>query len=182
MAGAIAQLVEALSWFVPLRTIVVALVVLAAIASPFWFESVRDRQIRGAVRRMVRAEPRQRAAIAEQVMRLAGRRPGRLVAACDAAIKYDLRDLRDRALAALVEAGAPQADLKRLRALVDKPVVRWRDPLEAVVRIEALLDAGLRVGAQETLEQARAAFPGDPDLARLAARVDGPAGDVARPA
>lgn len=171
MAAGLSQLIEALSAFLPLRTVLAMVGVLLVAGSPWWFETVRERQIRGAARRMVRADPAARAELLARVLALAGDRPLRLTTAVEAAIRYDVRDLRDAALATLAATGRAPDAVARLRARIEKPPLAFRDALEAVVRIEGLLEAGLEVGAREALAEAMTAFPGDPDLARLADRL-----------
>ena len=175
MSRAIGDLINALTTLVPLRMLVVIAVLLAVSAAPFWMESIRDRQLRGLVRRCVRAEEGPRDALVAEILRVAADKPNRLRTVAQVALHYDQRDVHDRALAALEATGKAAEDVKLLRQKVEKPPIRFRDPLEAVVRVEALLDAGLRVGAQEQLDAALKAFPRDPDLERLQARTQDPA-------
>jgi hypothetical protein len=135
---------------------------------PRWIESMRDKQLRGWVRRMIRADADERQRLSDLVMEVAGSHPGRLSAVVHHAIHYDQRALRDRALAALAATGGAPEEVKRLRERIDKPRTKFRDPIEAAVRIEQLRQDGLLVAADEQLEIARAAFPGDPELEALA--------------
>jgi hypothetical protein len=169
MAG-LGQLVRSLSEVVPLRTLVVVLLVVAILALPAWLETVRERQLRGTVRRMVRADPDQRAALVDRALTLAAHVPRRLSVLAGEAIRYDQRDVRDRALAALEEVGG---DTTVLRAKIERPKARFRDPVEAAVRIEGLVGEGLLEAAREQLAEARAAFPDDPELAFLETKVRG---------
>ncbi len=169
MAG-IGQIIRTLSEVVPLRTLLLLVLALAILALPLWFETVRERQVRGAVRRMVRADPDQRAALEERAIALAASRPRRLFVLAGEAIRYDQRDLRDRALTALEAAGG---DTRALRAKIDRPKAKFRDAVEATVRIEALLAEGLPEAAREQLGEARSAFPDDPDLLSLETKVRG---------
>jgi hypothetical protein len=174
MSRAIGDLINTLTMLVPLRVLIVVAVLLAVSAAPLWMESVRDRQLRGLVRRCVRAEHTQRDTLVAEVLRIAADRPSRLRTVVHAATQYDQRDLHHRALAALEATGKAAEDVKRLRQRIEKPPITFRDPLEAVVRVEALLGAGLRVGAQEHLAAALRAFPRDPDLEGLRARAEAP--------
>jgi hypothetical protein len=163
MAG-LGQLLRSLSEVVPMRTLAIVVLVVAILALPAWLETVRERQLRGAVRRMVRADPDQRAALVDRALTLAALVPRRLTVLAGEAIRYDQRDVRDRALAALEEAGG---DTRALRARIERPKVRFRDPVEAVVRIEGLVAEGLVEAAREQLAEARSTFPDDPELALL---------------
>jgi hypothetical protein len=166
--GGLVEIVRTLGALLPLRLLAVGVVVLVLLALPAWFENVRERQIRGTVRRMVRAEPPHRASLEHRALELAGAKPRRLTVLAGEAIRYDQRSVRDRALAALDAAGA---DTRALREKIDRPRTRFRDPVEAVVRIEALLGEGLTEAAREQLEVAAAAFPADPEIAALRERL-----------
>jgi hypothetical protein len=172
MAG-LSQLVRTLSEVVPVRALLLVLLVLAVVGLPAWLENVRERQLRGAVRRMVRADPEQRVALVERVKHLAGGVPRRLTVLAGEAIRYDQRDVRDHALAALEAAGG---DSRSLRAKIERPKPKFRDPVEAVVRVEGLLAEGLVEAAREQLGEALAAFPDDGELKALESRLAGPSG------
>ena len=188
MMTGISDLITALREIFPPWVLVTLGAVALVTLGPRWIESMRDKQLRGLVRRMIRADASERTRLREQILGLAGQRPGRLVAVVFHAIHYDQRNLRDTALRTLEATGAAPADVSRLRARIEKPPTRFRDPIEAVVRIEQLFRDGLVVAAHEQLSVARAAFPGDPDLQAIAEReasapsatstvaADGPAG------
>lgn len=179
--GGISQLITGLRTIFPLWMLVAMGVVAAIALGPRWIESMRDKQLRGLVRRMVRAEPDERQRLRDEITAIAGHRPGRLIAVVLHAIHYDQRGLRDAALATLDATGAAPADVKRLRARIEKPPPRFRDPIEAAVRIEQLFRDGLLVAAQEQLDAARASFPNDPDLLAIGARLaEGSAGAADR--
>lgn len=171
MARGFGEVMQALSALLPPEALAAVGAVVLLVMAPFWLDSMRGKQIRGAVRRMVRADPETRAALVDRVMSLAGTRPHRLVTLAQHAIKYDQRDVRDAAIAALEATGRAPQDVKRLRAEIEKPPITHRDPLEAIVKIEGLLDQGLVVAAAEHLDAAERRFPGDPELAALRRRV-----------
>ncbi|MEQ1564987.1 MAG: hypothetical protein ABMA64_05065 [Myxococcota bacterium] len=167
--AALGNLLMSLTQILPLKVVIGLAAAIVVIGAPFWFESVRDRQIRGAVRRMVRADPASRAALAERAVGLAGDKPHRLRVVVDSAIKYDQRALRDQALDQLDAAGAG-AEAARIRRTLRPEPPKLRDPLEAAVRIEQLLASGAIDGARELLDTARRAFPDDPELAAIERR------------
>jgi hypothetical protein len=170
MVRALGDLINTLTIFVPLRVLVLVGVGLAITAAPYWMEAMKDRQLRGMVRRCVRAENVDRNELVDDILRRAGDKPNRLLTVVHSAAHYAQRDVHDRALAALEATGKAAADVKRLRREAEKPAVQVRDPLVATIRIEKLLDAGLTVAAREQLDAALRAFPGDPDLEALRAR------------
>jgi hypothetical protein len=177
MSG-IGQLLQALTAILPLKVVIGLGVAVAIGLAPYWLESIRDRQIRGTVRQMVRAEPEDRERLVQRVFELTGDKRQRLLTLVEVAIKYDQRGLRDQAIVRLESTGGT-ADAARLRKRIEPEKPRFRDALEAAVRIEALVSAGLTAAAEEQLAIARAAFPSDSELAELARRIAGPATDGA---
>ena len=165
IANLIGQLVPA--WALPFVLGAVAL-----LALPPWLESVRGKQIKGYVRRMVRADDSERRELHERVLSIAGQRRTRLVGLALEAMRYDQRALRDQALLRLDAHPKGRADAARLRERFEKAQVRFGDPLSAQVRVERLLREGLVVGAAEQLEAARRQFPEDQELVRLAAELE----------
>ncbi len=148
-------------------------VVIVLWGGPAWFDNVRGKQIRGRIRKMLRADgPDARRAYAEEALVLAGERARRLVTLIREAHKYQLHDLRDRAMERLRESGGSPADVEVLDKLVLPESKAAPTSLEAVVRVEKLLDAGLVVGAEEQLVAALERFPRDPELQRLRSRVE----------
>ena len=145
---------------------------LAVIAGPAWFDNVRSKQIRGRIRKMLRATSAERPARADQALVLAAQRPRRLVALVREAHKYDLRALRDAGLERLEQTGSALEDLRVLRELVAPPPQPIRDPLQAVVKVERLVELGLVVGAREALEEGLRQHPGDSDRLRLQGELD----------
>lgn len=142
------------------------------VGAPAWFDNVRSKQIRGRIRKMLRATTPEKPPLAAEALALAADRPRRLVALIREAHKYDLRDLRDAGLAHLEALGTAPEDVRVLRKLVSPPPARYRDPLEAVVKVERLLDMELPVAAREALDEALRQHPGDADLLALGQRVD----------
>ena len=171
MVRGISDLIQGVAFFVPMRVLAVLIAIALIAAAPLWFETVRDKQIRGTIRRMVRADERERQDLAASVLRLAAGRPRRLGTVVRQAIHYDQRRLRDEALAALEATGAAELEVKHLRRMIQPAPVRFRDALEASIRVEKLLEEGLHVAAREQLQAALAAFPGDPELVALEARL-----------
>ncbi len=166
MSRAIGDLLSTLSLFVPLRVLLVAGLVVLVLALPSWLESVREKQVRGLVRRLVRASPDDREALERSILALAGTRPGRLRAMVESAVRYDQRGLRDRGIALLEQAGAVQ-DARKIREAVTPKKARFRDPVEAALRIEAYLSEGRTVAAAEALAEALESFPLDEELRAL---------------
>ena len=164
LGGLVSQLVP--PWALP-----IVIGVLGALAAPFWLESVRSKQIKGAIRRMVRASHDERGVLSRRALHLAGHKRIRLISLVQEAMRYDQRELRDEGLARLQQVPGGRHDAVELRKRVDKPRPRYRDPVEAVVRVESLLEQGLTVAAREQLDEARRTFPTDTELEALAGRL-----------
>jgi hypothetical protein len=158
-----------LTLFLPWKLVVGLLAVLVVAALPSWVENMRERQLRGSVRRLVRAEQTERVRLLEDTFGLAGERPSRLVRLVEAGRQYDQRDVVDRALTHLDRLDAAAAHRLRTAAAPPKPKVR--DALEAVVRVEGLLREGMAVRAAEVLEESLREHPADPELLALRERL-----------
>ena len=156
---------------VPPWAIPIVIGVLAVVLLPAWLESVRSKQIKGAVRRMVRADPAERDRLYARAFGLAAQRRGRLVGLIQEGLRYGQHAVVHEGLARLQAIPRAREDVARLRERIDKPGQRFRDPVEAAVRIEGLLAQGLHVAAEEQLAEALTAFPRDPDLHSLQARL-----------
>jgi len=173
MFRGIGDIVGILQQLLPPWALAILAVVVAIVGGPAWFDNVRGKQIRGQIRKLLRAEDAEaRARHGEQALALAAERPRRLVVLVREAHKYQLTDLRDRALQRLREGGRAQADVEVLERLVRPENKAAPTPLESVVRVEKLLDTGLVVGAEEQLAAALERFPRDPELLALRARVE----------
>jgi len=153
-------------------------VAIAVVMGPAWFDGVRSKQVRGRIRKMLRAPAEAHGGYADEALRLAAHRPRRLVTLVREAHKYGFRELRDQALQRLASTGKAAEDVRVLRQLVKPAPEKLRDPLQGVVRVERLLSAGLPVGAREALDEALAQHPADPDLLALGARVDAAVADA----
>ena len=154
-------------WAVATLGVLVFLAVL-----PGWLHSLRVKQINGTVRRMVRADGRERKRLEAHTFDLAGERIGRLEAVAHAGNKFGQQAVRDRALARLDALG--RKDLAdKIRNKDRKPPERViGHPLEATVPIRRMLEQGMFETASVRLDEALGRFPGDPDLIALQAQLE----------
>jgi hypothetical protein len=187
MLRGITDLLSVLGQIVPFPVLVGVLVVGALLAIPPWLRSVRTRQIKGALRRAARAHGDDaRQVHIDQAFERAGTRPRLLVDLVEQALRNGQRDVVRRGLDALEATGRLELEARRLRRKIEPPDPRPRDPLQAIVRVERHLRAGLVVAAREALDPALREHPHDPDLQNLDRRLreaEGPASDAtARPA
>jgi hypothetical protein len=168
----IGQLIADLSALVPPWVLWTLALVLLVVAVPGYQYSIRERQVRERVRRMVRAEPARRAQLVEDALTLAGRNPHLLALVVREARKRTLPLVQDRALAVL-DAGdaAMQQEAKRLRsevAVVDPMLGR---PHAMAAAALAMLEAGNPEGARSRVEAALSQHPNDPVLRAAATRI-----------
>lgn len=157
---------EALHLLLPPWAVAAVFALVLAAAVPAWLNNVRIKQIRGLVRRMVRASADEREAMIERALSLADRKPTRLITAVEQAAKYDQRGLQERAMATLDEVAPDEAARLRFKMQPDA-LKKVQHPLEVAVRVERLLAEGLVDAAAEHLDGALARSPDDPDLRAL---------------
>jgi hypothetical protein len=169
------DLIEPIRHLVPPEILAAALAVLVVIAAPAWWRSVRVRQIKGHLRRAARAhDDATRERELDGAFRLAGGSPRLLVDLAEHAIRAGQHGAWRRAVATLDASGRLPLEVRRLRREVEPPRPALRDADEAAVRARRLLDLGLTVAAREVLDEARARFPEDPDIAQLVAALPPP--------
>jgi hypothetical protein len=173
MSG-ISSLLKAVTTLLPPQVYVPLLVLAAIAAVPAWLHWVRTKQIAGRLRRMLRAaSPEERAAHRQAAFELAGERPRELIYLADEAERLGQKGVFKQAVEALEATGKAPRDVRRLRALGgDTPPKRGLHPIEEAVIIERLWEQGLHAAARTRLAEVRAAFPEDPDLAEIQARLD----------
>ncbi|MCB9682708.1 MAG: hypothetical protein H6733_14680 [Alphaproteobacteria bacterium] len=131
----------------------------------------RARQIRGAIRRMVRADVPTRAGLFAWTFELAADDVFLLVDVANEARKRGMNDLWDHALARLDDLATGRGEAERLRRSVERVSAEPMHPVEAALRIEALVDTGAYEAARERLGEALARHPSDPGLQALHARI-----------
>ena len=172
MFRGVTDILQVLGQLVPTPVLIGIIVVGMALATPAWVRSVRVRQMKGKLRTAARAHSaEEREAAVEAAFKLSGGRPRALVDLAERAMQNGQIDVWRRALDQLEATGKLELDLIRLRRKVAPPDKRPRDPLQAAVRIERLIEAGLVVGARETLQALEESHPGSPELAELERRV-----------
>jgi hypothetical protein len=168
MFRGVTDILEVLRDLVPTPVLIGILVVVMALATPAWLRSVRTRQMKGKLRTAARARSaEERASAVEGAFSLAKGKPRALVDLAERAMHNGQVDVWRRALAELEATGKLELDLVRLRRKVAGPDKRVRDPLQAAVRIERLIEAGLVVGARETLDELAKSHPDSRELAQL---------------
>lgn len=170
MAG-IGQLFNALFGVLP-RPVALALGLLLGLwlLRGFQFRT-RVRQVRGLVRRMLRADAPTRARLVSEVLALAGEQVHLLGELAREAHRRGERELFGTAVERLGATAAGRTELARVRRLegLDRPPP---DVHAHVARVAGLLDSGLHEAARERLAEALVRHPEDPLLLGLQRRLD----------
>jgi len=162
------DLIEPLRHLLPTEVLVLLAIALAIVVAPAWWRSVRVRQIKGHVRRAARAHgPAERRDEVDGAFRKVGGSGRLLVDLAEHAHRAGLHDVWQRAVEKLERSGKLPLESQRLRHKAAPPPRALRDRDEAVVRAELQLSQELWAAARETLDEALARFPDDPDIARL---------------
>lgn len=170
MMRTIPDLLAALGALLPPWVTIPLAVLIAAVALPGWYYWLRTKQIRGALRSLLRAtDEAARRRHRERAFELTGGRPRRVAYLADEAIRLHLKGVWQRALSQL-EQSAP-AEARRLRAKVEPPPRRPSHPLEEAVVIERMWEQGLHDAARARLHEVRTRFPDDEELAALEQRL-----------
>lgn len=147
---------------------------LAAVLLPGLRFRTRSRQIREAVRRMVRADPRARGALEARAFERAGESVHLIAEVAQEARKRTMPKLWDEALRRLDAhpKGAVEAARLRRDARPAKPAPLH--PVEVAVRVHALLAEGATEAARARLAEGLARSPEDAELLALHRRLDPP--------
>lgn len=157
--------------YLPPEVLAVLGVILAFFAIPAWIRSAKTRQIKGTVRRMVRAEPADVPALSERAFLLAGTNGELLRFLVLEARKRTLPRVEGEALNRLASLDGYAADAVSLRKAVGREEAPVRHPLEVAVVVERLLDQGMIDGARIQLDAGLATHPDNTELLSLVERV-----------
>jgi hypothetical protein len=172
MMRGITDLGTALSAVLP-PWMMAALGVVAAVAAlPLFVERSRQKQIRGAIRRLVRADPPTRDALLRWVQTLSADRERRLTLVAEEATKREQWDLRQWALEGLERSETGRREAARLRKARTPEPKPFNHPLEAEAMARTLAAAGARVAARDVVRRARRRFPDSPELGLLEAELE----------
>ncbi|MBT3218749.1 MAG: hypothetical protein HN348_06625 [Proteobacteria bacterium] len=166
------DLVGTLNLLLPTWAVAIVLLLLGLAISPMWIHYVRSKQIRGLVRRMVRADEAERQLLVERAMALTANKGQRLLVVATEAHKMGQVVLRNLAMAQLEQMGGQDKELALLRELVKPTETPVTHPLEAAVVIERLLEEGVVRAAHEHLGRALRRFPGDERLLELRSDIE----------
>lgn len=170
------DILDALTYLLPPWALAVLGIVVAAIVIPRQIRAMRKRRLEGAIRRMIRADPALRAALTEDVWRIAGQDGWLLADAVRTFRKRFLSTLADEALDRLRQVPGFHEEVRRLEEAASRETAPAMHPVEAAVRVRNLLDTGALEAARLRLEEALVQHPQDAELLALREAVDEAAG------
>lgn len=137
-----------------------------------WLRNVRAKQIRGKVRRMVRADDALRHRLAEEAFRTARSNADHMYLLAFEARKRSFPALYQRALDALHAHPKGRPLAAKLTEQVAPERSPTRHPAEWIAIIETMLDNGVYEGARLRLTEALEQHPSHPALLSLPKRID----------
>lgn len=175
------DIVQVLFLLLPPWAIGVLAVVLAILVVPRLAYRIRSRQVREAVRRMIRATPEARVQHEARAFERAGDDVALLAELAREARKRSLPGVQAKAVARLEGTPAGRKEAKAFAAETAKPTVGPMHVLERRIRIERLLDAELWEAARLQLDEGLRATPDDAGLRALADRLARDADPVVDP-
>lgn len=144
---------------------------IAIFAIPRWWHSIRVKQLKADMRKAARSSvgPERDRFIAAALER-AGHHPGRLEALFELGWKSQNAKVWKEALHRLERSGAHPSVIERLRTKTMRKEEPIRNPLEAAVKIETLLEHGQPQRAMHLLQHALVQFPEHEELVELQSR------------
>lgn len=170
--GMIGELIGTIAAFVPWWVLVIAAVVLGGLAAPGYFVGLKVKKVKARMRKTVRADEAERAAIQREVYELAKDSGDVLVALAKEADKLNQPRLRDRAVQRLRKLGTHPDEVRKLTGPTDpREDKRLNHPLEAAAAVRALIEVEAWEAAKARLDEAQARFPDDDELHALREQV-----------
>ena len=164
MGRGLADLVNALFLLMPVPMVIGVLVFIAVLMLPGWLFAMRSKQIRGLIRRRVRATPEEADALARQAIALTGGKGPLLIALGREAIRMHQRDLWNMAREQLSTLHDYNAELQELEASISRSSQPLLHPVEVLMTVKRLTKLGMLDAALTRLEEALTRFPDDEDL------------------
>ena len=171
MGRGLADLVNALFILMPVPVVIGVLFVLAMLLLPGWLFAMRTKQIKGLIRRRVRAAPDTAEELAREALAIAAGRGPLLIALGREAIRMHQRDLWNLAKEELVGFPEHAAELQELEASIGRESQPLLHPLEVLMTVRRLTELGMLDAAQARLNEAIARFPNDQELIDARAEV-----------
>ena len=169
---AISDILSSLFLVLPAPVVYGLAVVIGLLLLRPWLKNVRAKQIRGRVRRMVRADDAQRDKLAAEAFRTARGNADHLYLLAFEARKRSFPALYQQALDALQAMPEGRRLASQLNEQVAPEKSPTRHPAEWIAIIETMIDNGVYEGARLRLAEALDQHPSHPALLALPKRID----------
>jgi hypothetical protein len=163
---------RALAVLLPTWAVVAIGLVLAVFLIRGFDFRTRTRQIREAVRRLVRAPPDARDAIVARAFERAGENPELVALLVAEAARRHMPQLHAAAMAKLASIPGAPAQALLLHARGARAAATPLHPIESALRVRAAIEEGLVEIARARLEEALETHPDHPDLLALRGEID----------
>ncbi len=174
MGQGIGDIFKLLTAMLPPWALALLVVVVLVLALPGWNYSTRTKQVKNAVRRMVRAAPGERESLRARAFERAGEDAHLLALVAREARKRSLPRVYDEALRRLDAHSTLSSEADKVRAEVAAPKLEPLHADEVVIRVQALLDEGAVLAARSRLLEALQQHPEHAELQALLQRASAP--------
>jgi len=164
MGQGLSDLVNTLFLLLPYELAIVLIIGVAILFLPGWLFAMRSKQIKGLIRRRVRATEEARGHLAEQALELAAGKGDRLVILAREALKMGQRDLWKSAMDELKLLPAHSSEVQELTSEVSREGQPLLHPVEVIMTVKRLRELGMNQAALERIEEAIQRFPQDEEL------------------
>jgi hypothetical protein len=164
MGQGLADIVNTLFGLLPFEFAIALLLLAAVLVFPGWVFSIRSKQIKGLVRRRVRATEEERAQLAAKAMELTAGKGDRLIVLARESLKMGQRDLWNTAMNALQLIPAHTTETKELLGAVSRERKALLHPLEVLMTVNRLRSLEMYEAALERVDEALERFPDDAEL------------------
>ncbi len=164
----IQSLLRDLGTVVPPWVVATLMVVGAVLYVPTWLRGVKEKQIRGLIRRCVSADREARRALGDEALARAGDDDILVEICAREALRRDQREIAEAALTRLTALGRAE----RVRLIRGEPLSARGPAIELeIVAVSTMLDERVWGLAEARLDQLAARAPGHPEVLELRARL-----------
>lgn len=168
----VSDVINGLMILLPPELVGLLVVVAAALLAPGWVHATRARQLKGMIRRRVRASEADRSILMDEILQRAGMDVPLLGVAYGEASKREQVVLIAALRARLEQNARGQEELARHTRKTERKKPPPRHPLETIAIVETMIEAELWVAAADQVAQALEAQPTEPRLLDLSERLE----------
>jgi hypothetical protein len=164
MGRGLSDLVNSLFVFLPVELAIAVLLAAALLILPGWIFAIRAKQIKGLIRKRVRASAEERDRLANEALALAAGKGNRLVVLARESLRMGQRELWKRAMDELQLLPAHVAEARELTASISRESQPLLHPVEVVMTVQRLLELHMTQAALDRIDEALERFPRDDGL------------------